>query len=540
MEATERRALGRIPFEGLVEVGDGVNDGFEAQAMNVSLTGLHLRTAYLPDIGQTLTCRFEMPSGSITSEANVVWKHDADQGGEFGVQFTNLDADSEAALQRAFQAGPLPEGSKVRLHIEGLGSPMRARIRKEEKTRVTATSDLAFLKVGNALDLEDATSGNRRPAKVHDVQVEMDPESRVPKLVVSMRYADDVSEPVSTDHVGGSLAPSARSVSMNDSNDDEEVSDMRSPLAQAFSKVTPALLAGASRAKTSVQNFIQARMDARAEAKEGKDAAPQVRRTTSPPPNGGLHASGRKVVRDGVVPSKEEAISVLSKNKRTVAISAAVLCTLGLGYASFHKSEPKPEASEVASAALAAQAAASITAPAPQPAPVVVMPPQVLQPSSGAGASMSDDSAGPGSPGADGTDAEPLHGKVVPFGHGNVTGGKVIVVKMDGRVARIQGAMLPTGFTVVVPKRKSVTTASSLTKQDKRIQEVKVTNEGSGAEVSVSFKDGVPPYVVRAKGDSLEIVLGKTSEKDEMTKPELKRAGLHDRKKHGHKKKHHD
>jgi hypothetical protein len=537
MEATERRALGRIPFEGLVEVGDGVNDGFEAQAMNVSLTGLQLRTAYLPDIGQTLTCRFEMPSGSITSEANVVWKHDADQGGEFGVQFTNLDADSEAALQRAFQSGSLPEGTKVRLHIEGLGSPMRARIRKAEKTRVTATSDLAFLKVGNALDVEDASSGNKRPARVHDVQVEMDTESRVPKLVVSMRYADEASEPIAprAEVAGESLAPSARS--MNDGNEDEEVSDMRSPLAQAFSKVTPALLAGASRAKASVQEFIEARKNARAETKE---VPTQVRRTTSPPPNGGLHASGRKVIRDGVVPTKEEAISALSKNKRMVGIASAVLCTLGLGYASFHKSEPKPEVTEVSAAA--PQAPVSNT-PAAQPvAPVVVMPPQVLQPSPLAGASgaLSEDSAGPGSPGADEPEGEQIQGKVVPFGHGNVTGGKVIVVKMDGRVARIQGAMLPTGFTVVIPKRKSVTTASSLTKQDKRIQDVKVTNEGSGAEVSVSFKDGVPPYVVRAKGDSLEIVLGKSSGKDEMTKPELKRAGLHERKKHGatHKKKH--
>jgi hypothetical protein len=36
---------------------------------------------------------------------------------------------------------------------------------------------------------------------------------------------------------------------------------------------------------------------------------------------------------------------------------------------------------------------------------------------------------------------------------------------------------------------------------------MRVTNEANGAELSVTFKDGVPNYQVRAKGDTLEIVL---------------------------------
>lgn len=537
MQATdERRALGsnRIPFDGLVEVGDGVNDGFEAQAVDISRSGMHLRTAYLPDIGQTLTCRFEMPSGTVSSEASVVWKQDAEQGGEFGVQFTNVDPESEVALQQAFaDQRKLPEGTKVRLHIEGLGAPMRARVRTAEKSRVTATSELAFLKLGNALELEDALNGEKRPAKVQGVEVEMDAESRIPKLIVSMRYSD-VAE------TSDSLMPAARTIANESVSEevpvDDEIADMRSPLAQAFSKVTPALLAASSRAKDSVKEFVKAR---RAAANEPKDA-PQVRRTTSPPPNGGLHASGRKVIRDGALPTKEEAIHAISKNKRTVAISAAVLCTLGLGWASFHKSEPKTtEVAEVTSATTMTLAASTLTLPtaiAPAAAPMPVAP--VVMPADQIGAS---------SPGADTEqEAEEVHGKVVPFGHGNVTGGKVIQIKMDGRVARIQGATLPTGFTVVVPKRKSVTTASSLSKLDKRFENVSVTNEDNGASITVAFKDGVPPYLVRAKGDALEVVLGKPSEKEELTKPELKRVGLTSHKRHDVKKKskskgkHHD
>ena len=34
-----------------------------------------------------------------------------------------------------------------------------------------------------------------------------------------------------------------------------------------------------------------------------------------------------------------------------------------------------------------------------------------------------------------------------------------------------------------------------------------MTNDGAGAELTVTFKDGVPNYQVRAKGDYLEISL---------------------------------
>jgi hypothetical protein len=135
-------------------------------------------------------------------------------------------------------------------------------------------------------------------------------------------------------------------------------------------------------------------------------------------------------------------------------------------------------------------------------------------------------------------------GKAIPFGHGNVTGGRVLHIKMDGRIDRIQGASEPTGFTVVIPKRKSVTSSSALLKQDKRIEKLTVANEGSGAEIRLSFKDGVPAYLVRAKNDTLEVVLGKASEGDEMTRPELKRASAGGHKKHdvkhGKKKRHAD
>jgi len=82
-EAEERReALGRrIPFDGLVEVGGALGPAFEAQAVDVSRDGMHLRTAYLPEIGQPLTCRFGAAGCEVLASGEVIWRHEEGRGG---------------------------------------------------------------------------------------------------------------------------------------------------------------------------------------------------------------------------------------------------------------------------------------------------------------------------------------------------------------------------------------------------------------------------------------------------------------------------
>ena len=55
-----------------------------------------------------------------------------------------------------------------------------------------------------------------------------------------------------------------------------------------------------------------------------------------------------------------------------------------------------------------------------------------------------------------------------------------------------------------------------------RVFRSNLTNEANGAELSINFKDGVPNYLVRAKGDSLEILLapqGKLADQEDAPKP---------------------
>ena len=520
MSIDDRRAQGatRFPFEALVEVGGSLGPSFEAQAIDVSDDGMHLRTAYLPEVGQPLTCRFDAASESVMAAGEVVWNQEAGKGGEFGIRFTGLDAESAAAVARITQTNAAL-GTRVRLHIEGLGSPMRARVRDSNRAELTVGSELGFLQVGKTLELEDAETGRKRPARIDRVEVEIDPESKVPQLVVALRY-DVTSEDVEMSEPGAAATvkegtpdptvidgEAASAAADPDYESIKSASDqMKGAFARAAAKAGPAMVDFAKRAKITV-----ALLAARRAAKKEEAAAPP-RRVTSPPPGGGLHASGRKVIRgDSLADAKHEADEALKVgkfpvNKRGIAIgSAAGIALLLLAVAM-----RKPAAPPVAIAPpeqTAPAAAAPPAAPTPDPfaptgatlaggAPLAV-PPAILS----EGPIVMND--------------EPItdkHGHkkamhVTPFGNAAVSHGNVLRLKMDGMIEKIEGASQPTGFTVMIPNRRSLEAAGPLAARDGRIGSIKVTNDGSGAELSVTFKDGVPNYQVRAKGDTLEMVL---------------------------------
>ena len=193
----------RVPFEALVAVdGDAKAGGYECEAMDVSQTGMHLRTAYLPEIGQELMLRFDAGTGEVAVKGLVVWREEQARGGEFGLEFSALDDQSLASLRelcgfsqeesRADVASPEKQqtsrGSRVRLHIEGLGSPMRARVKDAEGSAVMVGSNLDFLRVGRELELENMDHGEKRAAFIDRVDVEIDPETKIPQLVVTLKY----------------------------------------------------------------------------------------------------------------------------------------------------------------------------------------------------------------------------------------------------------------------------------------------------------------------------------------------------------------
>ena len=111
-QAQERRTegQGRMPVETLVEVvgNEPGIPAFEAESVDVSARGMHLRTAYLPDEGAPLVCRFEEQGREIVVEGVVAWRREGARGGEFGVEFTAAYARLRRRRPDDMPAAPTP------------------------------------------------------------------------------------------------------------------------------------------------------------------------------------------------------------------------------------------------------------------------------------------------------------------------------------------------------------------------------------------------------------------------------------------------
>jgi hypothetical protein len=526
----------------MVEVGGALGPSFEAQAVNLSEEGMSLRTAYLPEVGQPITCRFDAGQGAeVVAAGEVLWKEDHGDGGEFGIRFTNLDGQSAAALQRILgstsdgQMLRAPSGRKIRLHIEGLASPMRARVRDEAGPSVTAYSELGFLQLGKPLELEDAASAMRRPALIDRVEVDVDQGSRVPQLVVTLRYDDEEARaqaaslnPVVVDESAqenegdeghttdrdhpAEHAPAAEAKAAP--SEEAEEPKMKSAFARTAEKArvdaTIAFEKMAKKAKTTIAMIA-------AKVKKTDDGEAPVRRMTAPPPGGALHAAGRKVIRSSVADEQEikepAAKPRIKVTKKKIAVAGAVSAALVLAIIATRKPASAPQAASAppADSAIAA-VAAHPTSTAPAAAPTGAAP----------GTTPNDPLTATAMNGSAFNDPLLKHGKPVPFTNGPVGHGNVLKLKMDGPIPAIQGAASPTGFTVTIPGRKSLDSAAPLASKDARIGAIKVSNETGGAELTVTFKDGVPNYLVKAKGDVLEVHLAKPTHEASASKKKRK------------------
>lgn len=209
----------RVDLTTLVDIcsTEGQLGPFQAESANVSGRGMQVRTGYLPELGQELVCRFEHEGHEILVEGRVAWRSEGEDGGEFGLKFTALDADSADILRKLGEAprstlsrltglGRVPEpepeenldaspgrlelaaGQRVRLHMDGLGAPMKAAVHLGNDRKIRVGSNLEFLKVGRSLEVEEIEGGERRTALVDAVNVIINPATSIPELVVQLRY----------------------------------------------------------------------------------------------------------------------------------------------------------------------------------------------------------------------------------------------------------------------------------------------------------------------------------------------------------------
>ncbi|WP_437801857.1 PilZ domain-containing protein [Sorangium sp. So ce693] len=725
----ERRAGAgqRVRIEALVAVGETSGGGFEAESIDMSPDGMRLRTAYLPRVGDALICRFDGLGKELVVEGEVCWRAEQARGGEFGLRFTGLDAESEEAVRAmcssidAGAAGPVPalavqagaaspgaaqRGARVRLHIDGLGSPMKARVRGGGLDDLEVGSNLEFLKVGRSLELEEVDQGTRREAYIDHVKVEVDPATSVPQLVVTLCYeapraakaprprpsSPEALSPGRSSHDAGaparapslppqgerpaarassaptvparehqseraaarpssaptfparehqseraaarpSLAPAAEPRGERASSganggaaahaDDDHDSDVSPALsarearagaeaappsvdggapssarseaeeegAEAAAdaqpgrlrevgekaamagkavagKIAPALAGAGARAATAMAGIV-ARIKARRAERagdadgSGKDGGP--RRKTAPPPAGALKSGGRRLVREEPEEAAGEGSEPPRFNKKAAAVGsflglAAVLVVFGAARFFGLRGGDAPAAGAEsaagvpalpASASSGAPALAAAAGPAAAPGgaltanvplfgatplsttePVPPTPP--AEPSALAGDALAPGVAVPGGPGeedeAESADDGDKEGSR-EWGQGSVRNPIVLKLKMDGPIEELNGAAGAMGFTVSLPDRRALSSGSGLARKDKRIASVRVVNTAHGAEVTLQFKDGVPAYKAKARGDRLEISLGRGESKKVASKSKPEKNEKHEKKK---------
>ncbi|MBI5514266.1 MAG: PilZ domain-containing protein [Deltaproteobacteria bacterium] len=189
-------AMPRRPFRATVDLATGSHgDPFQADAMDLSTGGMAVRTAFLPEHGERISCRFAVDGFTVDASGEVVWAEDrGERNGAFGVRFMDLDPKVRDLIERKVAANDdAPRGQRaaeenVRLCIPGMDAPLRARLRSRTDDAVVVSTNLTFLKLGERLELDGL--GERTGASIEAIDVEVDARTRVPRLVLTMDLGD--------------------------------------------------------------------------------------------------------------------------------------------------------------------------------------------------------------------------------------------------------------------------------------------------------------------------------------------------------------
>lgn len=169
-------------------------DGYDADALDLSATGLRLRSAILPDVGQRLRCRFDLPETDARCEVEgeVVWSSDAGSQGEFGLRFTTLSPGVEDALTRwVMEHGPttLPGTASspgkmpvARVKLDGVATALEAEVVVRDGTRLDVEQALPFFELGRLATVE--TDGRSERRRLEHVALRI--EDGIPRLVLGL------------------------------------------------------------------------------------------------------------------------------------------------------------------------------------------------------------------------------------------------------------------------------------------------------------------------------------------------------------------
>lgn len=197
-EASTRRVCMRVA----VELGlDDYEERFEADAVNLGMGGLSIRSSCLPDVGARLRCRFDTTPGGtqIVTDAEVVWARlDTERGGEFGLRFIEMDDCSRGLIEEmlaeraAYSVAGVdaPSDADATLELGAAGTAIHTRVARRGRRSARFEQRLDLLSLGRSLLARE--HGHRsRQGSISGISLHLD--EGTPVLSVNVDFEGELS-----------------------------------------------------------------------------------------------------------------------------------------------------------------------------------------------------------------------------------------------------------------------------------------------------------------------------------------------------------
>ena len=527
--------LPRVPLdEVLIKLHpEGFQEEFEADGINVGAGGLSMRASVLPEVGSTLRCRLDNPTGgeAIQLIGRVVWAHESGpQVGEFGIRFTHLSEDDQTHIEALIQrwGRTTAKAPLVQLLLDGVDSPIVAEVQAESDMELSVEQPLPFLAIGSAVLNESAG----RRGRLETVELKMD--DATPRLVLSIGYeADGLSHPPVSDESERDTLPEEMPISApaNERPMEERMHDTprivryEPELDDAATETTADRLR--TYAKSATDQFASTVGSARTAVTGGviprigrnlKELCALIIRFVA-----ALRSRLDEKPRRKQVPRSEAARAHLKNARRSgrrYLVFAVITCGIaaagwGIYLWTASKSETalasktgSPSAARSASEARSASKTgeASETGSASQ-----------TESATGSAITLETEAEikaeAPPESEAEVDQAPPLAPEEVrgtSFGADSVAGGEKYVLRMSNPVTEMDGIMEGDGFSVTIPGSLSLSRAGPIAAAHPDVEHASILNRGDFSELTIRFVAGRrPAYRVEARGPAIEITIAR-------------------------------
>ncbi len=216
----ERREANRRRFNGTVELAfPEESESYEADGIDLSIGGMSLKTAFLPDVGSELDCRFVIDGHeptTVETRAEVMWaKEHGGDAGSFGLRFKDMSPGDRAAVEMLCEVNnskaksktkaqskahssqhnhtdakveahaPAVHDDSVRLRLPTMPKPLKATLRTEAQDAMVIAMDLSFIELGGHLEV-DRPNGSKSKGTIEGVDLDIDPQSNTARLVLTV------------------------------------------------------------------------------------------------------------------------------------------------------------------------------------------------------------------------------------------------------------------------------------------------------------------------------------------------------------------